>query len=1326
MTHLRRLVPSVAAQSSVLLTLCFTMSLCLAVCGVLAGQSTATGTVSGEVTDEQNAAIVGAEVKLVDSATKGVQTTLTNEAGRYYFRDVAPGIYDLVFNRAGFSTFQVKAQQVQVGLAVTINASLKVGPLNTSVEVTAVTGSGLQTTNATVGWTLSGLSLIYLPNLGRDASTLATLQPGVTPLGQVAGIMNDQNTFQLDGGNNTSDMDGNQIIYTTPFSSNGAPTGVVPTPVESIEEFKVATSNQTADFNSSAGGQIQMVTKRGSNQYHGSAYEYYFATDVGAANTWKNNHTPADGLPYTPLPSTHQNRFGGTLGGPLTPRFWDGKTYFFANFEGYRFPDNATYERPVPSALLRAGVIQLPNAAGQYVPYNLNPTTVSVGGAAYAPAVCGSGPCDPRGLGLNPVVSEIWSKYMPLPNDPTFGDQFNTMGYLSTLATPQTSNSFVARLDHDFGEKWRFMASYRLMRFMQLTSSQVDIGGALPGDKFGVPAAYAPRVQVPSYLVGGLTTIITPSIMNDFHYNFTRNFWQWATAGAPPQLPGLGGAVEIGGETANALIPYNVDAGDIRQRVWDGLDQNLRDDLSMLKDNHLYQFGGIWERNFDYHQRTDNGFGITNATVYQVVEGSGINMPSAYIPTTLPASQVNTWDNLYAEVLGLVSQPQTLYTRQGPNLTLQPLGTPASDQSIIDYYNLYFSDSWHMKPSVTLTYGLGYAVEMPPYELNGKQVMVVDQSGNPINVENYLAKRKSAALAGGVYDPILGFSTIRNVAGGGRKYPYNPFYDGFSPRVAAAWNLHFGDGVLGKLMGTNKSVVRGGYGRIYGRLNGVDPVLLPLLGTGLMQPVACVGASRTGQCLGNGGVDPTTAFRIGVDGDTAPLPAVSQTLPQPYLPGVGGNAAAGDGAALDPNFRPNRTDNFTLTIQRELSPKSMLEVGYIGRIIRDAYVPINLDSVPFMTTLGGQSFASAFGSLYTEVAAGQPVTEQPFFEAALGGANSSFCAAFSSCTAAVASTQKTDILGTRVYDLWAALNLAPSWTLGRTMPSSNPSQLTSLVMATSSGEGNYNAAFVSWSAQDWHGLTARSNFTWSHALGTADIPQTRIVYTPLNAWNLQSMYGPQSFDYRFIYNLAMLYQPPVFRNQTGIVGHLLGGWSFAPLFTAESGAPLQVSMSQGAGSDCQSFGEISCSSGSTFENAQLVSKYTGGNSAHYNVVVSGSSVGVNGNSAKGGSGINMFSNPSAIYGEFRRLILGVDTNGSGTGVIRGFPTWNLDMTAAKDIKLAREGAIGATLLFQFTNVLNHMQPANPNLSLDSPQTFGVITGQANTPRNLEFGLRIHF
>ena len=1321
--------------------MCLGILLCLGAAPAWS-QSTATGTVSGQVTDQQNAAIVGAEVRLIDIATSTARSTLTNEAGRYSYINVPPGTYDITVSKTGFSIHKVNQQQVQVGQLLTINAILEVGSTSTTVEVSAAKGAELQTTNATVGATVSGASLLFLPNLGRDASTLAVLQPGVSPEGSVAGAMYDQNTFQLDGGNNSNDMDGSMNVYTPSYASNGAPTGTMPTPIESIEEFKVSTANQTADFNGSSGSQVQMVTKRGTNQLHGSGYEYYFATDVGAANTWDANHTPAKGFPFTPLPVTHTNRFGGSLGGPMLPKLLGGKTYFFVNYEGFRFPQAATFERAVPTPLLRAGVIQIRQGSGE-VAYNLNPVPVTVGGVTYQPAACPAGACDPRGLGLNSQVSTLWNKFMPLPNDPLYGgagsDKFNTQGYLSTIADPLRSNNYVARIDHDFGDKWRFMTSYRYYRFLQLTTNQVDIGGALPGDTLGTPAAQAPRPQIPSYWVAGLTTVVTPTTTNDFRFSYLRNFWQWATAAAPPQLPGLGGALEIGGETRAALIPYNVDTQDVRQRFWDGQDKQIRDDVSMIKGNHQLSLGGIYQRNYDYHLRNDNGQGIMNSPVYQIGASSmpGLAFSSQYQPAGLPANQLGNYNRLYTEVLGIVHQPQDLYTRSGANLTLQPPGSFMFDQSIIPSYNLYATDTWRIKPTLTLTYGLGYQVEMPPYELNGKQVALTDTNGKSIILQDYLDARKSAALQGQVYNPTLAWATVRNADGGANKYPYDPFYGGLSPRAAVAWNPKFSDGILGKIFGDGKTVIRGGYGRIFGRLNGVDLVLVPLLGTGLGQAVSCIGASRTGQCLGNGGVDPTTAFRIGSDGNAAPLPAVTQTLAQPYIPGFNGNASSGSGSILDRNFRPSRTDNFTISIQREINSKVLLEAGYIGRIIRNEWQQVDLDAVPYMTTLNGQSFAQAFAQTYFAVNAGGTPAVQPFFEAALGGAGSSFCKGFGSCTAAVAgnSTMNSLISTASVYDLWAQLNKASSWTLGRTMPSSPISggsgQLSAVYADTSNGYGNYNAAYLSLSTHNWHGLTTRFNFTWGRALGTGNQVQASSSYSVVDPWNLSAMYGPQFFDYKFVYNLTMVYQPPYFKSQKGVLGHLLGGWTIAPIFTGRSGAPLFTSNLNG---NCQSFGEVNCSTGSTNDGAVLAAKYTGGTSALYNQNVSESAtanplgVGVNANYDNGGVGTQMFKDPAAVFNELRPCVLGFDTNcGAGVaGGLRGQPYWNLDATASKDIGIWKEGRVGATLLFQFTNVLNHAQLFDPGMDISDPASFGVLGGQSNTPRQMSFGLRIHF
>lgn len=1310
----------------------------------------ATGTVSGQITDQQNAAIPGAAVKLTDTATNAALTTQSNDAGRYTFVNVPPGRYDVTVAKQGFSAFKAARQDVQVGQLLTINARLEVGTTATTVEVAAVAGAELQTTNATVGTTLTGPSLIELPNVGRDASTFAIFQPGVTPEGSVAGAMYDQNTFQLDGGNNSNDMDGSMRDYTGSFASNGAPSGVLPTPVESIEEFKVSTSGQTADFNGSSGSQIQMVTKRGTNAIHGSLYEYYFATDVGAANSWDNNHTPSGNLGYTPLPITHNNRFGGAIGGPIIPKnLLGGKWYGFFNYEGFRFPSSSVYSRAVPTPTLRAGVIFINEGSAGYVPYNLNPVPVTVGGTTYQPAACPGGLCDPRGLGLNPLVSQLWQKYMPLPNTTTGGDHYNTLNFQGIINTPTTTNNYVGRIDHDFSEKWHWMASYRDYKLVHLGTQQVDIGGALGGDTLGTPAARAVRPQQPSYWVTGMTTNISPTMTNDFRFSYLRNFWQWGTSAAPPQLPGLGGALEIGGESSSALIPYNVNTQNVRQRFWDGQDKQLKDDLTKIKGNHLIQVGGMYMHQYDYHLRNDNGQGIMNAPVYQITSGGGMTYPSSVVPAAVPSSQVGNYRKLYTEVLGMVDQSQDLFTRSGAQLDLQPPGSSMFDQSYIPSYNLYATDTWHVKPSVTLSYGIGYTVEMPPYEVNGKQVELTDTSGHPVNVTDYLNARQSAALAGQVYNPTLAWATVKNVTGASTQYPYNPFYGGLSPHVAAAWNPHYNDGVLGKVLGNGKTVIRGGYSRIFARLNGVDLVLVPLLGTGLGQAVACY-PTMTGNCVGNAGVTPSTAFRVGTDGLTAPLTDPSQpvpkTLAQPYIPGVNGNPASGSGSVLDPNFRPARTDNFNLSIQREVSSHAIVEVGYIGRLIRHEWQQHDLDAVPYMTTLGGQSFAQAYAQTYFAVAAAAAnnaptvnIAPQPFFENALGGAGSSFCKGFASCTAAVANngTMNGLIQNTQVYQLWAALNSASSWKLGRTMPSSPgagiPSgQLSAVYADDSLGYGNYNAAYVTLTLHDWHGITTKSNFTWARALGTGNQSQASSSYTVLDPWNINAMYGSQFFDYKFIYNVTFLWQDPWYKAQHGVVGHLLGGWTIAPLFTFRSGAPLIVNTFDG---DCEAFGEANCNTGSTLEGAVLTGPFNAGNSAHYNVNVStttASGAGVNSNPNNGGNSINMFSNPNAAYNNFRSCILGYDTSCSNGGNIRGMPFWNVDATVSKNIGVWKEGRVGADIQFQFTNLLNHVQLYDPYLDISDPADFGVLGtnnpngGQFNTPRQMEFGIRLHW
>ncbi len=1307
------------------------------------GQATSTGTVVGVVSDQQGAVIPGAVVTLTDLSTNIARTTTSNSDGQYVLTNVDPSAYTITAAMSGFSVSKIANQLVNVGTQTTANFTLAIGGSQTTIEVQS-TGSDLQTLNATIGSTVTPVAISALPSLGHDISTFATLQPGVTPGGSVAGTVSDQAVFQLDGGNDSSDMDGSMQSYTGAFGGNptgvssigAGASGVMPMPADSVEEFKVNTTNQTADFNNSSGSQVEVVTKRGTKAWHGTIYEYYLDSNIGA-NTWQNRFAQSPTQPNgIAKPSNHYSRFGAAAGGPVVPKeYLGGKTYFFANYEGFRFGNSTTYERAVPSANMKNGIVTFNGTS-----YNLN--TI-----------------DPRHLGINPAVQALWTQYEPVGNDPSCGallgvrcDGVNEIGYLANISIPQKSDFGVARIDHDFGSKWHFMASYRYFKTAITNTSQVDIGGFFPGDVKGTPAALSTRPQDPWYFVMGLTTNITANTTNDFHYSYLRNVWSWADSGGPPQISGLGGAIEPFGEySTTALLPYNVDTQDIRTRFWDGHDHFFRDDVTMLKGNHLIQFGGQYQHNFNYHQRTDNGGGINYSPTYQLGDsaGAGLINLSGLQAAGYPSS--TTAGRVAAAVLGIVTDSQIAYTRAGNALTLNAPLTPAQDQVTIPYYNVYFSDSWHLKPTVTLTYGLGYTLEMPPTEATGKQVSFVDASDEPVEALDYLARRKASALQGAVYNPQVGFALVGNV-GSGLKYPYNPFYGSFSPRVAAAWNPHLpSDGMLGRAFGGDSTVVRVGYGRIYGRLNGVGQVLTPLLGAGLIQPVQCRVALSTGQC-GPAIPTDTTAFRIGTDGSTAPLAAASQTLPQPLYPGYNSISSA-TGSVLDPHFRPNDVDSFDLTIQRQVTRKTLVEVGYIGRLIHHEFQPINLNAVPYMMTVGGQSFANAYAALETAMGCASSASQciqtvgaataktnpvfpnasaQPFFEAALAGTG--YCNGYANCTTAVLHKQISNLGNQNVWSLWSALDNG-GYNFSRSMMNTpipgqangaNGQISSGVSLATATGYGNYHGGFITFKATDWHGVTLQENFTYSKALGTGADSQATSAYTPDDPFNLSTMYGVQSFNQKFIFNTFVVWQTPWYRQQSGLLGRVAGGWNVAPIFTAGSGQPLYCNVNNSG----QGFGGADGSGFTDNEQCVFTSKYTGGNSARRGVIGSTDSFGnaigtktatnINGGSAP----INMFANPAAVFDQVRAPILGIDTKNPGVGPIAGLPYWNLDVSLRKSFKITERASLEFSGIF--TNVMNHLDFANPVLNIANPTSWGVVNTQGNAARQMQFGLRANY
>jgi hypothetical protein len=1310
------------------------------------------------VTDATGALVPGATITLTDPATKTTRTTMTDNSGSYVLVDVQPGTYSITASKTGFSTDQIPSQAVSVGTQTTANFRMAVGAESTTVEVQA-SNADLQTMNATVGETVDPQMVDNLPAIGRDVSSFAAFQPGVTPAGNVAGTVSDQAVVTLDGGSNSSDMDGSMLSYTGSFGNSttggflgASSSGVMPMPQDSIEEFRVSTSGQTADFNNSSGSQSTVVTRRGRDHWNGTAYEYYLDSNIGG-NTWQNNFASL----YTAKPSYHYSRFGLAGGGPIAPYKWGGKTYLFAMYEGFRYPAATTYERTVPSAAFLAG-------------------NLTFAGVTYTKAELQA--ADPRGIGLNPTLQNFYSTQLPVQGnsypggvfDPSCGalstsycDGVNTIGYKANLLIPQKSNFYVTRVDHDFGQKWHLMASYRYFKLTQLTTNQVDIGGAFAGDKIGVPTSVDNRPQDPWYFVVGLTTNISSSLTNDFHYSYLRNYWQWKDDNAPAQVAGAGGAIEPLGESAATAVlsPFNLDAQDIRTRIWDGKDNFFSDNLTKLKGNHLIQFGGQFQHNFNYHQRTDNGNAINYTTTYQIGDTSGgglINYAglSTYVDPNGNKLSAATGNTIDARILdtyyGMVTDTQVAntYAKSGSGgaLTLNPPLTPIAANTSIPYYNLYVTDTWHLRPSLTLNYGLSYAIEMPPQERSGNQAMWVDTNDKPIITANYLAAKAAAAMQGTSYNPEIGFAEVPNVAGG-RKYPYNPYYAAVSPRLSAAWNPSFQNGPMRRLFGDGATVIRGGYGRIYGRINGDLQVLNPLLSPGLILATQCRTPQSNGTCSATNFTD-STAFRFGstangLDGLTAPLATAPTTIAQPYFPGYSGPSVA-IASPLDPTLRPNDVDTFNLSVQRQINRKMLVEVGYIGRLIHHEYTMINPNAVPYMYGLGGQTFQSAYlavetaygctssaseCSLKTSQATGKTpvyptVATQPFFEAALSGTG--YCTGYSSCTAAVVAKQASNFGTQKVFALWSALDNGGfnfPHTMMNTAFGSSGQLVSGLTMGTAAGYSNYNGGYVSFKTTDFRGLTLQENLTYSKALGINAFAQSTSGSVLNDSFDIRKNYGLQSFDQKFIFNTFIVYQTPWFKNQQGFLGRAAGGWTISPVIVAGTGQPLQCSTNSGS----QSFGSADAANFTDHENCIFNIPHSG--SAHTSRNIAGGVDGINSAvsvatavKGPGPAAINIFKNPVATFDSVRPAILGLDEADGGDGVIRGLGYLNMDLSIKKNLVVWEKGSLEFSGIMY--NVMNHLDFSNPSLSIASPTSFGVTKSQGNSPREIQMGVRANF
>ncbi len=1273
------------------------LSVCLVAAVTVAAQTSATATITGTITDATGAVIAGAEVELLDTATNLSQKIATGADGHYSFPRVLPGVYKVTVTAKGFRQAVVPSLKIEIAKAYTVDLSLEVGAVGEVVEVTAGAVVELQKTDATVGTVIGGEQLLRLPTINRSAAALLSIQPMVQPVrgqgvlggGQVAGARSDQSTFNLDGADAT-DLVAGTSNYTAGAIDFQGPTPMIPVPAESVEEFRVGTTNPNATFGRSAGGQVSLVTKRGTNSLHGSAY-WYHQNDNLNANTWDLNRVGIK------KPELKDNRFGVSLGGPL----WKDKLFLFGHYEGRRFPRSATIVRLVPTSTLKQGILRFRDAAGNVVSYDLKTSTLC--------GPSGNQACDPRGLGISPLIRNFWSKF-PDGNDPAVGDGLNTIGFRAPADNTTRMDFGVARLDYVFNDKWRLDSTYRYATQNVNDVTQVDIGGFISG-KPGVAVPLAATPVEPRFLSAKLTGQITPTLVNEFIFGYARNWWAYKRQRPVPQVPGTAGALMIALGTLDQ--GFEVDTQRARSRIWRDHTWQYGDNLTWVKSSHTLQFGGTWRRMPVFHERDDKVVGSLSSLVYELNARTATTVPVGNRPPTcgggvttncLTSGDVSRWNDLYTGALGIIDKGGILAARDG-SLKPLPLGTPLQIDGQFHAIEFYGNDVWRLTPSLTITAGLTYSIQTAPIDKNGKQTFIIDTASREIiTSKGYLERRRQAALQGNVYNPQLGWLPIRD---SGRDHIYPTDWNNLGPRISAAWSPSYSNGFMGKFFGSGKAVLRGGYALTYDRTNGVAIIMVPILGIGFSQTLNCSGPRRDGTCAV--GSDPTNAFRIGVDGSSIPLPALGQAV-SPVIPTVN---AAGEllQFSIDPDLTIGKSHSIDFTIQRELPGNMLLEVGYAGRLGRNLQQNVQLSTIPlFMKDpASGQTFAQAFDAVATALRNNQTPAAQPWFENQLRGA--AFCGT-GTCTAALAAAQGGNFQIGAVNTIFSFINARrPAGPIINT-------QVTDLFVRTNGGLSNYHSGFVSLTKRMSRGLTYTVNYTYSKSLDQYGLNQ-EFIGVMSYSYDFNVDYGPSLWDRAHVLNASWYYDLPFGSGQrwstsSGVLDRIIGGWYTSGIFVANSGLPLTV------GQHPQVFGGDPLNFAIT-AGAIPKGKLNFSNSVHSSPGVNG--VGITADPARRGSGLNYFANPEAAINSFRHILISQDTR-HGRGVLRGFPRWNLDLSIGKKTKITEQ--VKTVFTFDMINAFNRVEFNDPGMSILDRPSFGVITSQFAGPRQIQLGLRIEF
>jgi hypothetical protein len=1188
--------------------------------GTLAFAQSATSSLHGTIADAKGAMVAAATVTLSNKSTGFSRTVKTDDQGAYQFLEVPPSTYVMTVTAAGFATTKRENVVLQVSSPATVNMALQVQGGSVVIDVTGEAPQ-VNTQDATLGNNFNSRQLTDLPSEGRDPVAILSLQPGVTYIGKttddqqmsdsrggaVNGARSDQTNITLDGLDDNDQLEG--------FAFEGA----MRTTLDSLQEFRVTTGNYDANSGRSSGAQVNLVTKSGTNAFHGSGYEYY-RPNFTVANDWFNKQSElANNLPNVPG-FVLRNTFGGTFGGPLKKD----RLFFFMAYEGQRTSDQEQVTREVPTQSMADGELKYlcdPGSDPNCSPTNsiisvvgggqtfagfdiatLTPGQVAAldqgnpagtGCASYAtcpvtPGNLWGGP-GPNGLitnigGANPTA--LFTKY-PLPNSSSEGDLLNTAGYTFPGADPIKHDTYIVKLDY----KINASGTHSLFVRGNLQNDHEKQPPQFPGQP-----PYAFVTNNSKGIAAGYTALISNNVINNFRYAFVRQ--GLGTGGVNNQdfvnFRGLDDTQAFGSQTILTNVPVH----------------NFADDVSWTKGTHTIQFGTNWRFIRNNRQSNADNISFAQTNLYWLnpsfIANEGVSLDPSLMdanpnnPTPGPYPDVDTnFGTSYSfaamDVAGILSETftqanQNKFGQQIPNGELVPRHFQNFEGE------LYLQDKWSMTPNLVVTYGVRYSLLQPPFENRGNQVSPT------VDMDQWFKTRGQEAYAGNVDQPDLTF----NLSGqANHAKPYWAWdYRNLAPRFAIAYSPHAASGFWHAIVGdAGKSSLRAGYGIYFdhfgeGVVNTFDRNGSWGLTSTFSNPAGLStvdDSPRFTQLTGPGSLPP---------GQISPSPSGFPYTP-PNNPNTYGLAIAW---GIDDHLKTPYSEVIDFSFTREFAHDFVLSTTYTGRFAHHLLQEVDLaQPLDLVDPKSGLDYFNA-AQLFSKAAAANtplnsiqpiPYWENLFPQAAgpglLSGNNSN--TPCSPTTGAVPAnptatqnlydefycfagneTTAQEIMDVFCYPACAG-NAAGGTYYGPGTPYSYyQDQFSSLYGWQTRSNSNYNALQVTLRHAMSAGVQFDLNYVYSHSIDASSNAERvngfeaagGVAYNnqAINAWSPDLWRGTSDFDTTHQLNFNVIWDIPYGKGRrwsTGnrVLNSMFGGWGLSSLGRWTSGFPFSVSAGTG-------------------------------------------------------------------------------------------------------------------------------------------------------------------